>query len=158
VKELEAAPREGGPDGGERFRLLWLLANPAYPNNIFETLKEFGARVVAEEFTFEFMHPLDEQKPLRSIAEWILDSRFIRPVEERIEAILKWVEEYKIDGVISFTHLPCRQGNGALYLIKKKLMEKGIVLMDLEADLCDPSTLSPERFRSIVLDYISMMR
>jgi len=158
VKELEAAPREGGPDGGERFRLLWLLANPAYPNNIFETLKEFGARVVAEEFTFEFMHPLDEQKPLRSIAEWILDSRFIRPVEERIEAILKWVEEYKIDGVISFTHLPCRQGNGALYLIKKKLMEKGVVLMDLEADLCDPSTLSPERFRSIILDYVSMMR
>jgi benzoyl-CoA reductase/2-hydroxyglutaryl-CoA dehydratase subunit BcrC/BadD/HgdB len=157
VKELKEAPREGGPDGGERFRLLWLLANPTYPNNIFETFKEFGARIVAEEFTFELMHPLSEEKPLRSIAEWILDSRFIRPVEERIQAILKWVEDFQIDGAVSFTHLPCRHGNGALYWIKQRLNEKGIVFMDLEADICDASTFSPNKTRTAIENYIQMM-
>ena len=157
VKELKEAPRDGGPDGGERFRLLWLLANPVYPNNIFDTFKEFGARIVAEAFTFELVHPLSEEKPLRSIAEWILDSRFIRPVEERIEAILKWVEDYKIDGAVSFTHLPCRQGNGALYWIKQRLNEKGIVFMDLEADICDASTFSPDKMRTAIENYMQMM-
>jgi benzoyl-CoA reductase/2-hydroxyglutaryl-CoA dehydratase subunit BcrC/BadD/HgdB len=158
LKELKKAPREGGPDGGERLRLLWLLANPAYPTNIFDTFREFGARIVAEELTFELMHPLSEDKPLRSMAEWMLDSRFIRPVQERIDAILQWVNDYKIDGVVSFTHLPCRQGNGALSLIKQTLNEKGIVLMDLEADVCDATTFSPNKMRTAIENYVQMMR
>lgn len=157
VKELRDAPRKGGPDGGERYRLLWLLANPTYPNNVFDTFKAFGARIVVEEFNFEFMHPLSEEKPLRSIAEWILHSRFIRPVEERVEAILKWVEDFQIDAVVSFTHLPCRQANGALYWIKKRLNEKGVVFMDLEADICDASTFSPNRIRAAIENYFQMM-
>ncbi|MFH1349331.1 MAG: 2-hydroxyacyl-CoA dehydratase family protein [Pseudomonadota bacterium] len=157
VKELKEAPREGGPDGGERFRLLWLLATPVYPTNVFEALKGFGARIVAEEFNFDIMHPLSEERPLRSMAEWILDSRFIRPVEERIEAVFKWVEDYQIDGVVSYTHLPCRQGNGALYLIKERLNEKGIVFMDLEADICDETTYSPDKMRTAIENYIEMM-
>ncbi len=157
VKEVKEAPREGGPDGGEQLRLLWLLANPAYPTNIFDTFREFGARIVAEELTFELMHPLSEETPLRSMAEWMLDSRFIRPVQERIDAILQWVDEYKIDGVVSFTHLPCRMGNGALSLIKQTLNEKGIVLMDLEADICDAATFSPNKMRTAVENYVQMM-
>jgi benzoyl-CoA reductase/2-hydroxyglutaryl-CoA dehydratase subunit BcrC/BadD/HgdB len=157
LKEVREAPREGGPDGGERFRLLWLLASPAYTTNLFETLKEFGARIVAEEFVFDLMHPLSEEEPLRSMAEWILDSRFIRDVEERIEAIFKWIEAYQVDGVVSYTHLPCRQANGALYLIKQRLNEKGIVFMDLEADLCDATTYSPDKMRTAVENYIQMM-
>jgi benzoyl-CoA reductase/2-hydroxyglutaryl-CoA dehydratase subunit BcrC/BadD/HgdB len=157
AKELREAPREGGPDGGERYRVLWLLATPAYPHNIFDTFREFGVRVVAEEFTFELMHSLSEERPLRSIAEWVLDSRFIRPVEERIEAILGWVEEFQIDGVVSFTHLPCRQGNGALYWIKKRLNQEGVVLMDLEADISDAATFSPTRMRTAIENYLQMM-
>ena len=157
LRELRKAPREDGPDGGERFRLLWLLASPVYPTNIFDTLSEFGARIVAEEFTFELMHPLSEEKPLRSIAEWILDSRFIRPVEERINNILKWVDDYQVDGVVSFTHLPCRQGNGALSLIKQALNEKGVVLMNLEGDICDPTMFSPTRMRREIENYVQIL-
>jgi benzoyl-CoA reductase/2-hydroxyglutaryl-CoA dehydratase subunit BcrC/BadD/HgdB len=157
LRELRKAPREDGPDGGERFRLLWLLAMPLYPTNIFDTLREFGGRIVAEEFTFELMHPLSEEKPLRSIAEWILDSRFIRPVQERIDHILKWVDDYQVDGVVSFTHLPCRQGNGALSLIKQKLNEKGIVLMNLESDVCDQTAFSPTKMRSAIENYVQIL-
>jgi benzoyl-CoA reductase/2-hydroxyglutaryl-CoA dehydratase subunit BcrC/BadD/HgdB len=112
---------------------------------------------VAEEFTFELMHPLSEEKPLRSIAEWILDSRFIRPVQERIDHILKWVDDYQVDGVVSFTHLPCRQGNGALSLIKQKLNEKGIVLMNLESDVCDQTAFSPTKMRSAIENYVQIL-
>lgn len=95
--------------------------------------------------------------PLRSIAEWILDSRFIRPVEESVKAILDWIEDFQIDGVVSFTHLPCRQGNGALYWIKEHLTEKGIVFMDLQADICDPSTFSQNNTRMATENYIEIM-
>jgi len=157
LREMRKAPREGGPDGGERFRLLWLLASPVYPTNLFDTLREFGARIVAEEFTFELMHSLSEEKPLRSIAEWILDSRFIRPVQERIDHILKWVDDYQVDAVVSFTHLPCRQGNGALSLIKQALNEKNIVLMNFEGDLLDPTMFSPTRMRREIENYIQIL-
>lgn len=157
LREVRKAPREDGPDGGEQFRLLWLLASPIYSTNIFDTLREFGARIVAEEFTFELMHPLSEEKPLRSIAEWILDSRFIRPVRERIDHILKWVDDYQVDAVVSFTHLPCRQGNGALSLIKQALNEKGIVLMNLEGDLCDSTMFSPTRMRREIENYVQIL-
>jgi benzoyl-CoA reductase/2-hydroxyglutaryl-CoA dehydratase subunit BcrC/BadD/HgdB len=157
LREVRKAPREDGPDGGEQLRLLWLLASPVYSTNIFDMLREFGARIVAEEFTFELMHPLSEEKPLRSIAEWILDSGFIRPVEERINNILKWVNDYQVDAVVSFTHLPCRQGNGALSLIKQALNKKGIVLMNLEGDLCDPTMFSPTRMRREIENYLQIL-
>ena len=124
---------------------------------MFDTLSELGARIVAEEFTFELMHPLSEEKPLRSIAELILDSRFIRPVQERIDHILKWVDDYQVDGVVSFTHLPCRQGNGALSLIKQALHEKGVVLMNLEGDICDQSMFSPTRMRTAIENYVQIL-
>jgi benzoyl-CoA reductase/2-hydroxyglutaryl-CoA dehydratase subunit BcrC/BadD/HgdB len=92
------------------------------------------------------------------MAEWILDSRFIRPVEERIEAVLGWVKEFQVDAVVSFTHLPCRMGNGALYLIKQRLNEKGIVFMDLEADICDATTFSPGKMRTAIENYVEMLR
>ncbi|UCG12568.1 MAG: 2-hydroxyacyl-CoA dehydratase, partial [Deltaproteobacteria bacterium] len=95
--------------------------------------------------------------PIRSLAEWILDSRFIRPVQERIDAILSWVDAYQTDGVVSFTQLQCRQGNGALYNIKNSLMEKGIVFMDLEADICDPKAFSPSKTRTAIENYFQMM-
>ena len=157
VKELIAAPREGGPDGGERFRLLWLGGNPTYPNNLFETFREFGARIVAEVLTFDMMYPLSEEKPLRSISEWMLNSRFRRSVRELIDAILKRVAEFQIDAVVSFSHLPCRTANTALYLIKERLNAKGIVFMDLEADLCDVTTFSPDKTRTAIENYIQMM-
>jgi len=103
------------------------------------------------------MHPLSEEKPLRSIAEWILDSRFIRPVQERIDDILKWVKDYQVDCVVSFTHLPCRQGNGALSLIKQALNEKGVVLMNLEGDVCDPTVFSPTRMRREIENYVQIL-
>ncbi|MGD9041408.1 MAG: 2-hydroxyacyl-CoA dehydratase family protein, partial [Desulfobacteraceae bacterium] len=70
----------------------------------------------------------------------------------------KWVNDYEIDGVVHFTHLPCRMGNGALYLIKQILNEKGIVLMDLEADICDATTFSPDKMRTAIENYVQMMR
>jgi hypothetical protein len=49
-------------------------------------------------------------------------------------------------------------GNGALYLIKQILNEKGIVLMDLEADICDATTFSPDKMRTAIENYVQMMR
>lgn len=147
--ELEEMIRE---DEGseERFRLLWLMASPSYRNNVFETLESFGARIVVEEFGHPFWEPLDEKAPFRSFAKRIFQNPLNGSTDKRIESLDHLIRDYEVDGAVNFCHLACRQSNGAIYAIRDFLKEKGIHLMNIEADLNDKSTFSPKRVR----DYI----
>ena len=89
----------------EKYRLLWLHhIRPYYRNEIFRILAEREVAVSFEEANYLCWAPLDPSRPWESLAEKILSNVWAGPLDRRIAAIEEMVEEYRVDGVIHFSH------------------------------------------------------
>jgi benzoyl-CoA reductase/2-hydroxyglutaryl-CoA dehydratase subunit BcrC/BadD/HgdB len=142
----------------EKYRFMWLMASPTYDQNIFETLETFGARIVAEELGLVYWNELDESNPVGSMARRILDNPFLGPIQGRIDFMKRKIIEYGIDGIIHFCHMPCRQGNGALWLLKEAAEEMGVRFINIEADILDPANFSPERVKTQIMANMEILK
>jgi benzoyl-CoA reductase/2-hydroxyglutaryl-CoA dehydratase subunit BcrC/BadD/HgdB len=149
IQELENTGK--GVDKNERYRFLWLMASPTYPQNIFETLESYGIRIVAEEMGLVYWKELDEIDPLGSMATRMLDNPFLGSIQQRIDLMKQTIRKFEVDGVVHFCHIPCRQANVALWLLKEAAEEMGVRFINLEADITDPSSFSPEKTKSQIM-------
>jgi benzoyl-CoA reductase/2-hydroxyglutaryl-CoA dehydratase subunit BcrC/BadD/HgdB len=149
-QEFLAAQREGAVPA-ETLRFLWLMASPTYDVSIFPFLEARGGRIVMEEFSHCYWEPVDEGSPLAAIARRMLSNPFMGPVERRAETAAALARQYRVDAALHFGHLPCRQSNGALQVIKDRLGAQGVRLVNLEADLSDPSNFPRERIEDQLL-------
>ena len=142
----------------ERFRLLWLHhIRPYYKNDIFQTLAERQAAVSFEEANYLYWPPLDPARPWESLADKILSSVWAGPLERRIEAIGEMVANYRIDGVIHFSHWGCRQACGGAGVICDWLKDKGIPSIVLPGDGADPDNYSPGQTRTRLQALVEML-
>jgi hypothetical protein len=98
-----------------------------------------------EEMSHCYWDALDETKPIPSIARRMLSNTFMGPVANRAQTALMLAEQYQVDAVLHFGHLPCRQSSGALQVVKDLLETKGFRLVNLEADLSDPTNFPEDR-------------
>jgi benzoyl-CoA reductase/2-hydroxyglutaryl-CoA dehydratase subunit BcrC/BadD/HgdB len=144
--------------GGEQYRLLWLHLRPFFPNSLMLHLeKELGAIVAFEEMNEVYWDPLDEQRPLESLAAKMLSHFGYGSVERRIEAIMKMVSRYHIDGVINFANWGCRQSTGSAYMVKEALGAEGIPCLILDGDCVDGSNFSEGRALTRVEGLVEML-
>jgi len=135
----------------ESMRFLWLMASPTFDTPIFRFLEERGGRIVMEELSHCYWEESDEKRPIASIARRMLSNTFMGPVMRRAETALMLARRYRVDAALHFGHLPCRQSNGALQVMKDLLESEGIRLINLEADLSDPANFPEGR----IMDQLS---
>jgi benzoyl-CoA reductase/2-hydroxyglutaryl-CoA dehydratase subunit BcrC/BadD/HgdB len=152
--ELEALRTAAPP---EALRFLWLMASPTFATPIFSTLEERGGRIVGEELSHCYWDELDEGNPFRSMATRMFSDRFMGPVERRAGAAVDLARQYDVDAVLHFGHLPCRQSNGALQVIRDHLQRAGYRMINLEADLSDPANFPAERIRDQLLTHLEVI-
>ncbi len=127
----------------ERHRLLWIQNRIQFKTDLIEVLeKEYGANVVIEEFNHIWWKPMDENDPLRSLAQRTITQPIIGPVERRLKVIAQLAKDYKIDGAINPAHLGCRQTAGARVLFKDTLQKVGVPLIHLDVDCVDERNYS----------------
>jgi benzoyl-CoA reductase/2-hydroxyglutaryl-CoA dehydratase subunit BcrC/BadD/HgdB len=149
---------EGSPGvRPEALRFLWLMASPTYETPIFSILEERGGRIVAEELSDCHWGELDPANPISSMASRMLSSTFMGPVERRADTVVGLARRYRVDAVLNFGHLSCRQSNGALQVIKGRLDAAGFRLINLEADLSDPANFPMERIRDQLLTHLEVL-
>ncbi len=129
----------------ESVRFLWLMASPTFDTPIFRFLEERGGRIAMEELSHCYWEEMDEERPIASIARRMLSNTFMGPVMRRAETALMLARRYRVDAALNYGHLPCRQSNGALQVIKDLLESEGIRLINLEADLSDPANFPEGR-------------
>ena len=142
----------------EKSRLLWLHhIRPYYRNEIFQILAERGVAVSFEEANYLYWPPLDPSRPWESLADKILSNVWAGPLERRIEAIGNMVEDYRIDGVVHFSHWGCRQSSGGAGVIGDWLKERGIPYIILPGDGADPDNYSPGQTRTRVEALVEML-
>jgi len=127
----------------EKHRLLWIQNRIQFKTDLIEVLeKEYGANVVIEEFNHIWWKPMDENDPLRSLAQRTITQPIIGPVERRLKVISQLAKDYKINGAINPAHLGCRQTAGARVLFKDTLQKVGVPLIHLDVDCVDERNYS----------------
>jgi benzoyl-CoA reductase/2-hydroxyglutaryl-CoA dehydratase subunit BcrC/BadD/HgdB len=139
--------RDQGTIPPETLRFLWLMASPTHQTGLFSFLEERGGRIVMEELSHCYWQELDERTPIASMAGRMLSNTFMGPAMNRARTAVWLAKQYRVDAALHFGHLPCRQSNGALQIIKDGLEAEGIRLINLEADLSDPTNFPEDRIR-----------
>ncbi len=130
--ELEKEPK------GKKKRLLWIHTMP-FP---FEPFKKIFSQdspfdVVAMELNCPETSSLDEENPLKALSEKMIDNIYNGSYERKIKKIMDLAEVLKVDGIIQFCHLGCRQNAGGTVLLKESLREKDIPFLSIEGDGLD---------------------
>jgi benzoyl-CoA reductase/2-hydroxyglutaryl-CoA dehydratase subunit BcrC/BadD/HgdB len=127
----ETAPRT------EKYRLLWLHLKPYYSNELMNFLEQSGAVLAFEEMDHVYWPPLDPDRPFLSLGRKVLSHFAYKPLAERIRMIRNLAAQYRVDGIVHFSHQGCRQSCGGSLMIKDALQEEGWPVLVLEGDCID---------------------
>ncbi len=155
VAELEAKRQE--PRDGERCRILWLHAMPYHRTSLFDLLEEHGARLVCDEMGIVYWDPIDERRPLRSMAQRMLGHPAHGSITARVERACRLAQEYHVDGALHFTHWGCRQGYGGVRLMKDGLAEIGVPMLSLDGDGVDDRNYAPGQEKTRIEAFLEML-
>lgn len=126
------------PSCAQRHRLLWLNLRPYYKTGLLDYLEtELEASVAFEEYSWPYWNRLDPDDPFASIARKMLEHYGWGPIERRLAAVDRMVEDYSIDGVIQFAQWGCRQSIGSVSILASHLKKRGIPFLNLGGDGVD---------------------
>lgn len=139
-------------------RLYWLHLGPYFKTNFFDFLNSKGAYIAFEETSNVYWDEFDEQEPFKSIAKKLVNFKIFSNLEERFKTTVNIVNEYKIDGVIIFNQWGCRQGSGSTFLLRKKLIEKGIPSIIVDGDLVDETNFQYEQVKTRVEGFLEVLK
>jgi benzoyl-CoA reductase/2-hydroxyglutaryl-CoA dehydratase subunit BcrC/BadD/HgdB len=156
--ELENRKQRGFNEIKGKKRILWLHLKPFFKNDLIVYLeKELGAVIIAEEINSISWTELDIRKPWESLALKMMNLHWVGSVDKRLNNIRRMVEDYKVDGVIHFSHWGCRQSNGAVRLIKDVVAEYGIPFLNLDGDCIDERNYSKGQYMTRIEGFMEIM-
>ncbi len=126
----------------QKLRLYWMHLRPYFGTEFMPHLEnDLGVVIAFEETSSIWWEPLDEERPLRSLARKMLSNYLVGPVERRIAKALEHIERYECDGAIHFNHWGCRQSTGALRVIRDTLKRHDIPFLQIDGDCIDSANL-----------------
>jgi len=123
-------------------RLLWLHLKPYYKNDIFSLIEKNNYILAFEEINYVYWPELNSKKPFESLAIKALSHPLNGSVQNRVNAITEMVKDYRIDGVILFSHWGCRHSNGGGRIIKDSLKKIDIPVLILDGDCLNKNNSS----------------
>ena len=142
----------------QKHRLLWLHLKPYYSQEIFTTLQNKGAVVAFEEYFQIYWDKLDQNNPYLSLSKKMINHFGWGELSKQTNEILNLVDEYKIDGVIGFSHWGCRQNNGRMDMLKKKLKDENkIPFLNIDGDLVDFRNYQEGQLRTRIQAFIELI-
>lgn len=131
-EELKNLPK------GKKKRLLWIHTMP-FPFEPFKKIfrKEGEFEIIAMELNCPEIKPLDEKNPLKALSEKMIDNIYNGPYERKIKKIMRLADLLKVEGVIQFCHLGCRQNAGGMMLLKEALNKRQVPFLSIDGDGLD---------------------
>ena len=143
----------------DKVRLIWLHLRPYHSSELVSYLEnDLNVSIAMEEVNFVYWPPLDPEKPFKSIARKIMANPGLGPLDNRLETIVKIVNDYKADGVLHFSHWGCRHSVGGTVMLKKHLRRKGIPFLALDGDYIDGSSFPWGQVRTRVDSFYELIQ
>lgn len=141
-ERLEAIPENAR-------KILWLHIPPYYDNELFNLFVPGSKNlVVASELMWDWMYPVDPQRPLESLAEKLVYNPLCGSVVDRGNFCLDLARSFRVDGVIHFSHWGCRQSAGGVSYLKSIFEEERIPFLELTGDCVDHSSQGAGQLRT----------
>ncbi len=148
----------------EKYRLV--VEGPPNWTNFREFWKMFydeGAVVVASTYTkvggvydLGFRH--DPARPLESLAEYCLGCYTNRNLPQRVDLLVKYVDEYRADGLLINSIKSCNSFSaGQLLMMREVEKSSGKPAAFIETDLVDPRYFSPANVKNRLESYFQMI-
>lgn len=139
-------------------KVLWLHIPPYYDNELFDMFSPQGdVWVVSDELWWDWLHPLDPEYPLRSLAEKLVYNVQNGTVQERSDFALKLARDLEVDGVVHFSHWGCRQASGAVGYMKSRFSKDNLPFLALDGDCVDHSSGSEGQYSTRVKAFFEML-
>jgi len=159
----------------EKYRLLWIGMPPWFNMGLFNYLESSGA-VSVMETTYYIGDPveIDCSKPLEALAErtWLKAVELHRLGTEVVPEnavvqgglgsvplglVSRFIEEYKINGVILHTTASCRAISFGQRHVSYELTKLGVPCLLLESDMADPRAWSDIHIKAQVDAFIKVL-
>ncbi|HQC15603.1 2-hydroxyacyl-CoA dehydratase subunit D, partial [Mesotoga prima] len=151
VESLEVIPENAK-------RILWLHIPPYYDNELFELFAPNGENlVVGNELMWDWIYPVDPDRPLESLAKKLVFNPLCGSVVERGEFCLGLARDFNVDGVIHFSHWGCRQSSGGVPFLKRLFEGKKIPFLELTGDCVDHSSQGAGQLRTRVEAFLEIL-
>lgn len=139
-------------------RLLWLHLFPLYDRGFMPYVEsDLGLVVVFEESSLAWWEEIDPGDPLPGLAGRILSNPLTGPVSRRIESVLQMARDFRVDGVVNFSHLGCKALSGGAPFVGAALRDAGIPFLDLSGDCLDNRSRADAPWRSRLEAFSEML-
>lgn len=162
LKELKEKVFNGeGAVPDEKVRLFWdgmpLWGKLRMLSDLF---RENKTAIVASTYCNSWIfEDFDERKPLESIALAYTKIFINRSEKAKTEMLIKWVEEYSVNGIIFHDTKTCFNNSNARFGLPQKIQEKyKIPVLVFEGDLCDMRFFSEGQFITKVETFIEQIQ
>lgn len=138
-------------------RVYWLHLGPYFKTDFFDWLRSKNCAIVFEESSKVYWDELDYKDPFKSLAKKVINAKIFSDVEDRFKLAIEGVKEYKAQGVIIFNQWGCRQGAGNSYILRRKLMERGIPAIVIDGDLIDKGNFPLEQIKTRIEAFLEVL-
>jgi benzoyl-CoA reductase/2-hydroxyglutaryl-CoA dehydratase subunit BcrC/BadD/HgdB len=141
-----------------RRRLLWLHLFPLYDSRFMRFVEEeLGLVVAFEESSDVWWDEIDPDAPLPGFARRILGCPFAGLVARRVQTVLRLAREYRVDGVVHFSHRGCKTLTGGFPFVARALRAEGIPVLELSGDCVDNRSPATALWRARLEAFAEML-
>lgn len=138
-------------------RIYWMHLGPYFKTDIFDWFNKKGAYIVFEETSKVYWDEFDINEPFVSLAKKVLSSTAFSNVDDRFSLAMEGINEYKAHGVVIFNQWGCRQGAGNSYILRKRLVDKGIPSIVIDGDLVDETNFPKEQIKTRLEGFLEVI-
>jgi benzoyl-CoA reductase/2-hydroxyglutaryl-CoA dehydratase subunit BcrC/BadD/HgdB len=162
VQEAERRAEDNHSRARQRHRLLWLYV-PVPFGRLYEWMeRSHGAYVVMDTMSYsadstgDFRDPLDYLT--RKAFDQFITAQFCRPIETFQQDVIRMIREYRIDACIYLAHIGCKQGCGAISMVKAAVRDAcAVPFLTLNCDIADPTVVSDRQLQERLEGFMEML-
>lgn len=139
-------------------RIMWIHLIPFYQ----ETLKKYfnssnKYQIVATDMALDFAENLDEDHPFEALARKTIRNLFNGSYSYKSERLGQMASALEPDAVINFCHWGCKQAFGGSVLLKEKMQELGIPMINLDGDGIDKRNIHDGQIKTRLEAFLEML-
>ncbi len=141
-------------------RVLWGNHFPLTDPGIIKMVENIGIAVPLSEIWYVTTQPPTEicNDPVETIARRFATLGLLTSVTGRIKDVIRLFNEWQLDGVLWFNHIPCKVIGTDSLMIKKALKEKlNVPITVIEGDMYDARNYNRQQIRTRVESFAEML-
>jgi benzoyl-CoA reductase/2-hydroxyglutaryl-CoA dehydratase subunit BcrC/BadD/HgdB len=162
--ELEdMVKQKKGATSPEHFRLMTMFIPPLHLSAFLTEISiEYGAVSVTEPFFTLFESgELDPARPLESVAQksfMLPEMLACGPLDQNtIDSFVQCARDYKVDGVIYYADVGCRQSCACIKIFKDAFNDIDVPMLTLDCDIIDDTVVTKEEVREKLTHFFELL-